>query len=90
MKIQVEREILDDEEFCSKIPRISTDDGCPNLFVCECKAFVNKNQDPIRLKYNRAKNRYNKCDQCKEAWKKAKEATIIDINEQWGVSPHQQ
>jgi len=28
-------------------------------------------------------------DQCKAAWKKSKEATIIDINEQWGVSPHQ-
>ena len=67
-KIQIEAEIFDDAEYCN----LGEKSECYYLdnFHNVCRMHSNRG-NPVFLKYNSWRT-YEKCDQCKEAWKKAK------------------
>jgi hypothetical protein len=69
MKIQIEAEIFDDPDFCEDGEHI-----CRQLDeVWEACLLFSKNHRSAKLKQYHWFEYFIKCDQCKEAWKSAKE-----------------
>ncbi len=74
MKIQVEKEIFDDPEYCSISGTFtSPSDKCGHGSLSLCNAFVDREFSPTFRHHDQAYGAFRKCDQCKAAWLKAKE-----------------
>lgn len=74
MKIQVEVEIFDDPEYCTKSAydahhQVGKERRCPYFYGSECEQFRDNEGSMIALETRQL--RPIKCPQCKKAWQRA-------------------
>lgn len=72
MKIQVDKDVFEDPEYCSISGAITGPaDSCGHSSLSLCRAFVDREFSPIAREYDHIHRAFKKCAECKTAYQKA-------------------